>query len=442
MGNICCRYCATRSTFNACLEGAEPNGEPILKNAAIFLFLISSTAALAVPAAVPVTDNAAPGMVTAWVRVAMERDPFSVTGLVRFGSGVTWSAPKKVSGATTCLPENFGLERSGWNAGRTCELQKTVPAVLQMAQPAMPVVNKALFPVPNLGFANARHRPLTKDELAPGSPWIASPTDVGAFREPCGAYSHISNDDPIVYPNQPGMSHLHTFVGNTGAKADSTYTSLMAGGLSTCAGGSLNRTAYWMPSIIDTSTGQPMIPISTNFYYKLGYLGVKAGTVKPFPEGLRMIAGDSSSTQPGQPYSHFACIKGGDGQWHSEIPPCAGGGDLVVNVRFPQCWDGINLDSPDHQSHMAYGIAPKGCPKSHPIALPEVTQNVHYAPGADGTINWRLSSDKYVGPSGYSLHSDWYGAWDRAIMRRFIDNCLNGNQDCHDMILGDNTIIY
>ena len=22
---------------------------------------------------------------------------------------------------------------------------------------------------------------------------------------------------------------------------------------------------------------------------------------------------------------------------------------------FPQCWDGVNLDAPDHKSHMAYG---------------------------------------------------------------------------------------
>ena len=406
---------------------------------------MTSVAALAAtPAApAPASDDSAPaGMVTAWVRVAMERDPLSVTGLVRFGSGVTWSAPKRISGATTCLPENFGLERSGWNAGRTCELQKTVPAVVQLPQPAMPVANMALLPVPNVGYTVARHRTLTKDELAPGSPWIASPTDIGAFREPCGAYSHISNDDPIVFPNQPGLSHLHTFVGNTGTTAESSYKSLMATGGSTCAGGSLNRTAYWMPTIIDTSNGQPMVPISTNFYYKLGYLGVKAGTVKPFPANLRMIAGESSNTKPGQPYSHFMCLQANNNQWHSEIPPCPGGGDLVVTVRFPQCWDGINLDSPDHQSHMAYAVAPTGCPKSHPIALPEVTQNVHYSPGPDGTSNWRLSSDKYVGPSGYSLHSDWFGAWEPSIMRRFVDNCLNGNQDCHDMILGDNTIIY
>jgi hypothetical protein len=125
------------------------------------------------------------------------------------------------------------------------------------------------------------------------------------------------------------------------------------------------------------------------------------------------------------------------------LPPCAAGGDLIVSVVFPQCWDGKNLDSPDHKSHMAFGIPGKGCPPDHPVPLPEITQNVHYSPSEPaGTANWRLSSDMYVGPSGYSLHSDWFGAWDPATLKKFVDNCINGNMDCHDYILGDGMILY
>ena len=29
------------------------------------------------------------------------------------------------------------------------------------------------------------------------------------------AFSHAAQDDPIVFPDQPGMSHLHVFFGNT-----------------------------------------------------------------------------------------------------------------------------------------------------------------------------------------------------------------------------------
>ena len=383
--------------------------------------------------------------VTAWVRVAEEGQSFALTTsqAVRYGDGgVRWDPVKTLGGGThACDSASFGGDPAAWTP-KFCEIQKTVPAVVQVPG-EMPVVNPGLMPTPILGYSAPRERVIPPDQLVPGSPWLAAKTDVGAFRVPCGSYARVSRDDPIVFPGRPGVSHLHTFVGNTSADASSTADSLLDKGGSTCAGGTLNRTAYWMPSMIDTSTGQPLLPTSTNFYYKLGYFGVKAGTVQPFPKGLRMIAGDAANTKPRGSLNRFACLKEGDGSWHAEIPPCGAGGDLVVSVTFPQCWDGRNLDSPDHKSHMAYGIPNQGCPADHPVPLPEITQNVHYTPSApEGTSHWRLSSDMYEGPGGYSLHSDWFGAWDPKTMQKFVDHCINGNQDCHDFILGDGTALY
>ena len=61
----------------------------------------------------------------------------------------------------------------------------------------------------------------------------------------------MSFDDPIVFPGQPGRSHLHTFFGNTGANADSTAESIRGTGNSTCRGGIANRSSYWVPTLID-----------------------------------------------------------------------------------------------------------------------------------------------------------------------------------------------
>lgn len=46
--------------------------------------------------------------------------------------------------------------------------------------------------------------------------------------------------------------------------------------------------------------------------------------------------------------------------------PCPYG--LRTQVFFPSCWDGKNLDSPDHKSHMAYpSLSDSGnCPPTHP----------------------------------------------------------------------------
>jgi hypothetical protein len=37
-----------------------------------------------------------------------------------------------------------------------------------------------------------------------------------------------------------------------------------------------------------------------------------------------------------------------------DFPKKACPAGMMVNVRFPTCWDGVNLDSPDHMSHVAY----------------------------------------------------------------------------------------
>jgi hypothetical protein len=36
-----------------------------------------------------------------------------------------------------------------------------------------------------------------------------------------------------------------------------------------------------------------------------------------------------------------------------------------------RCWDGKNLDSPDHKSHMAYPTG-NNCPSTHPVRVPQI----------------------------------------------------------------------
>ena len=111
-----------------------------------------------------------------------------------------------------------------------------------------------------VGFVNVRN---TGER--PG----VDPDGIGAFRTVCG-YSHMRADDPIVKPNAPGTSHLHTFWGNTATNAHSTAESIASTGNSTCRGGTVNRTAYWTPSIIDTRTGTPVAPSSSTSTTRAG----------------------------------------------------------------------------------------------------------------------------------------------------------------------------
>jgi hypothetical protein len=55
---------------------------------------------------------------------------------------------------------------------------------------------------------------------------------------------------------------------------------------------------------------------------------------------------------------------------HFPQKPCSYG--IMTSVRFPSCWDGVNLDSPDHMAHMRYGeVVVNGCQVTNYISYPE-----------------------------------------------------------------------
>ncbi|HEX6707040.1 MAG TPA: DUF1996 domain-containing protein [Albitalea sp.] len=294
-------------------------------------------------------------------------------------------------------------------------------------------INSAAIPASTTGYGGDRVKTTGK---------MPSTTSIGAFRVLCN-FSHMANDDPIVYPGQPGRSHLHTFFGNAGTNAYSTAESIATTGNSTCNGGTVNRTGYWVPTLVDTRTNTPLKPKSAIVYYKTGYNGIKPEAVRPFPAHLRMIAGDAKNTTAKGPFT-WKCVHKSEELHGAGIQNCPAGGELWQVVFFPQCWDGVNLDSPDHKSHMSYTVN-KACPKTHPVPLPEITFNITYVvPETDAPTHWRLSSDAYDRslPAGYSSHGDWFNGWKKDVMETWVKNCDQASKDCLAYLLGDGREIY
>ncbi len=281
------------------------------------------------------------------------------------------------------------------------------------------------------GFANERIETATLP--------LGAASAHGAFRIVCD-FSHMAPDDPIVFAGQPGRSHLHAFFGNTAVNAYSTSQSIAQTGSSSCHGGTVNRTGYWVPAVIDTRTGASVRPTASMFYYKPGYDGVPAATIQPLPAGLRMIAGDPANSARPSNRVRFSCHQ--NSNWvGSSLVNCPAGDDLVLSIEFPQCWDGVNLDSPDHKSHMSY--AHNGCPASHPVALPLITFNIHVPVTEPNQVtHWRLSSDNYSGPAGYSMHGDWWNGWKPSVMDTWIQHCIHEGLDCRANLLGNGTTLY
>ena len=307
------------------------------------------------------------------------------------------------------------------------------------------------------GFEGYNKIRITPEGLAP------TLQDTGAFRVSC-KFSHMNYDDAILFPNAPGKSHLHTYFGNTGTNASSTYKSLMNTGNSTCDGGIANRSAYWVPTILN-SKNQPIAPSYAIFYYKGG--GAKPKNIKPMPAGLRLIAGDSSRTISNNPTNQdrvwWGCKNNTGGIGHIPTIPttCLINDEIELMVFFPRCWNGKDLDSPDHKRHMSYTIrAPKiidangisqhdqACPLTHPIMLPDISAHIFWVVTKQNQKDipfWHLSSDMYKagkGQGGMSAHGDWFGAWQPDVVKTWVKNCLNKSIDCHGNLLGNGKSLY
>lgn len=319
----------------------------------------------------------------------------------------------------------------------------------------------------------------------------------GAFRTHC-LESHESNDDPLVAPEQPGAAHHHVFFGNPEVDAFTTSSSLMDAPETTCDGNTLNRSGYWVPALYDANL-ERIEYVDPLFYYKTGY-HLPPSSIQPPPEGLQMIAGNGKATEPqGTTAVKYRCsgwesdtewFDPGDPLDHVDVlPNCPAGEILEIRIVFPQCWDGVNLSSSDHQSHMAYPseatppVAGTGsCPESHPIAIPEISYNfsIYVTEDRGSPTNWRFSSDLHDpsdqhtssdlhNPSGtpqnknsheneggnnddnrqkndapdhtggLTLHADWMNGWNPDIMDTIIQNCLRPARECMVGLLGDGT---
>lgn len=235
----------------------------------------------------------------------------------------------------------------------------------------------------------------------------------GFFTTVC-TFSHRLADDPIVRPGEPGASHDHDFFGNTSTTADSTLESLLAA--STTCHRAADTAGYWTPALL--VDGVLVTPLNTQEYW----VSRVSGPVQAPPAGLKIVAGDAAATSPQQKsVVHWHCGSG-SGTRSSSPPLCGSKEKLRLQVLFPGCWDGVNLDSADHRSHMTYSVA-SACPDTHPVAVATLRLTVTYPTrGGPGVT---LSSG-----SALTGHADFFNAWQQAELERLVETCINAGVAC------------
>lgn len=264
-----------------------------------------------------------------------------------------------------------------------------------------------------------------KDHIGmPASQGVADELGHHGFRFGC-VPSHFSYDDPVVYPGEEGRAHLHMFYGNTDVDYLSTSDSIINSGDSTCQGGIVNRSAYWVPTLFNEND-EVVLPDGIILYYKSWV--TDRSQIQPIPAGLQILANDQilnssglTVARPGHP----------EDAWGSNIRVDDHDG-LSINIIFPDCvavddnGDPI-LTSPGGTSHVAYSDG--SCPASHPYNIPQLTQGMSWS-DVPYESDWYLASDPSPAEHGTTAHADYVAGWTEEAAEIMAECTRVGAREC------------
>ncbi|KAK0448198.1 hypothetical protein EV421DRAFT_1676991, partial [Armillaria borealis] len=247
--------------------------------------------------------------------------------------------------------------------------------------------------------------------------------------------------DPIQYPGIVG-SHVHSVLGGSGFSLNFS-TADLRGSECTSIPVQEDKSNYWYPvrfyvkkdGSFVTVNGSAVMCTCADYLFS-----DNSSLTTPFPNDFRMISGDPNlrtlnASSFAQQAITFLCLNfNGVSTKYNELPvnqDCSSG--IRSQINFPSCWDGKNVDSEDHKSHVTFpstGPDNGTCDDpNYPVTIPRIFMEVYWV--TQGFLDQRDEAmtprQPFVfsngDPTGYGYHADFFNGWESGVLQKAINEC-------------------
>ncbi|WP_405505273.1 DUF1996 domain-containing protein [Streptomyces purpurascens] len=272
----------------------------------------------------------------------------------------------------------------------------------------------------------------------------------GTFTTQCGTNENENrnSDNVIVAPGvSNGAQHQHDYVGNQNNNAFASDEDL-ANGETTCQNQGDKSTYFWPVIRIqdgsdDIDAGQPgggqdgnVGKIVEPAQAELKFVGNRTSDVVAMPKALRIITGDAKAFTNGlnNANTSWSCTGFEDRQSTDKYTICPEGSSVVRTSNFQSCWDGQNIDSANHRTHVDFVEADGSCSNGFQ-AIPQLQVRLVYDVPAPQINNGQVQNAFAVDSFPEQLHkpitdhNDFINFFDDNVMNEMVQ-CINNGENC------------